>query len=631
MNETDSSIWKTSTLQQNRTMSSKKASSTQNNTLTTTFANINHHNNNTNLSNVVISGASASASVTAGSDSGGMVNSPRNKYFQTRHQPQTSRKIFNMPKRRLINLDTWTGSVSSITNDNAAFAQMYSDRWGIYNNQTYNIGYNDGNFTNVPTFNFDPLSSNVNNNHFGQDNGVGRSGFSASPRSPDNMQMDTATGGTTTMNPLNLSPRHFHHAGQQQQQQQITNSLSPQHSGVPATTSNNTQQSIDLNSFSMNHSPASSPFQQNPNSPIHQQHFQQQSQHHSQHNQQHLQQSQQHTQQQQSTFQQQIQQQQQQQQHIQQQQHMQQQQQMNSMDTTDIGILPLDVVDYVMELEDEKLSPNPRQQQQQQPHPQQQNVSETNTKQQTQNIHNFHNTNQEDTTTLRYTNTNNNNNSHNNTQNNTYTNMESPFQNRGGNSSSNNIEHATATKIEPPDNSTSLKDSNAELEFYRNFYNNNCNKIQQQQQQQQPQQQQHQQNTFTSALLCDNSQEDEAMMDDIGDINDFNIPSIRPTDGWAFNILHSNGGAVMGGGSEKCNSELVQATRPIEAGNVNASLMDSTVDHASSIRGEDDMKNIRIMVDTSVSHQSSITTKMKMETVEVEEIPKEIFDNNGDT
>ena len=109
-------------------MSSKKASSTQNNTLTTTIAKINQNHNNTSQSNAAVSGASASASVTAaGAASGGIVNSPRNKYFQMRHQPHSTSKIFNMPKRQLIDLDTWTGSVSSITNDNAAFAQMYSD------------------------------------------------------------------------------------------------------------------------------------------------------------------------------------------------------------------------------------------------------------------------------------------------------------------------------------------------------------------------------------------------------------------------------------------------------------------------------------------------------------------------
>ena len=637
-------------------MSSKKASSTQNNTLTTTIAKINQNHNNNSQSNAAVSGASASASVTAaGAASGGIVNSPRNKYFQMRHQPHSTSKIFNMPKRQLIDLDTWTGSVSSITNDNAAFAQMYSDRWGIYNNQTYNIGYNDGNFTNVPTFNFDPSSSSNTNL---QGSGPG-GGFS--PRSPADMQMDTGvmSGGST--NPLNLSPHHFHHGGQH-----ATNLTSPQHSGglnhtIATTTPSNTQQqSIDLNSFSMNHSPVHSPFQQQQhpnNSPIHQQHFQQQQQqqpqqqHHSQHSKQ-QQQHQNHQQQQQSPFQ------------IQNQKHIQQQQQqMNSMDITDIGILPLDVVDYVMELEDEKLSPNPQNQQPQYQHPQhrqpqhqqhlhsqqqqqqqrqQQNTSKTTTKQQAQNIHNFHITNQEVTTTFPYIAKDNNNSDNGGTQNNSHINMQSPFQNHRRDSSS-------LTKIEPPvtnidNNSTSAsRDSNAELEFYRNFYNNNCNKHQQQQHQQQQRQ-----NSFTSALLCDNNQEDEAMMD-IADINDFNIPSIRPTDGWAFDILHNNGGGVVMGESaaEKCSSELVQpSARPAEAANVNVNFINDTRNGivAGSV-GVDVgvVKNVKILNNTidGISEKSPTTlatttaATVKTETsaaaVEVEEIPKEIFDKNGDT
>ena len=537
-------------------MSSKKEStSSQKNTLTTTFANINNSNN----------------ANTAASAGGGSVNSPRNVFFHNRNPPHSSSKIFNMPKRQLIDLDTWTGSVSSITNDNAVFAQMYSDRWGIYNNQTYNIGYNDGNFTNVPTFNFEP---NL------QDHGGGGERFS--PRSP---VMDTTT------NPSNLSPRNFNGG-----QQQATN-LSPsstQHNMMFNNTaaSNDHQHCIDLNSFNMNTSPSSSPFQHNnhqqqqqqqqqhpSNSPIHrQQHPQQQQQHHlPQHHSQHIQQRLQTD----DTF-----------ANFQQQQH--QQQQMDSaisMETSNIGILPHDVVDYVMELEDEKLSPNP------------QKISEP-----TPSPSNFDNSqHQREETALGF-------NSSNNIQNNTYDDMQTQFHHTGikieqpgeetalGFNSSNSIQnntyddmqtqfHHTGTKIEQPGDKNHEK-----LDFYRNFYNNNCNFLQQQQ----------------NRHNC-NDNDDDAMMG-IAHINDFNIPSIRPVDGWTFDVF-----------VDRSSSDLVVATGDVPSHpRPDETRVPPTVPPTVKVEGEMTLLKINTV------ESSSKSTKMAA-VEEEEEIPKEIFDKNGDT
>ena len=92
-------------------------------------------------------------------------------------------------------------------------------------------------------------------------------------------------------------------------------------------------------------------------------------------------------------------------------------------------------------------------------------------------------------------------------------------------------------------------------------------------------------------------------MMDIADINDFNIPSIRPTDGWAFDILHNNGGVVVMGESaaEKCSSELVQpSARPAEAANVNVNFINDTRNGivAGSVGVDGVVKNVKILNNT---------------------------------
>ena len=98
--------------------------------------------------------------------------------------------------------------------------------------------------------------------------------------------------------------------------------------------------------------------------------------------------------------------------------------------------------------------------------------------------------------------------------------------------------------------------------------------------------------------------------------------------------------------AEKCSSELAQpSARPAEAANVNVNFINDTRNGivAGSVGVDGVVKNVKILSNTidGISEKSPTTlatttaATVKTETsaaaVEVEEIPKEIFDKNGDT
>uniref|UniRef100_A0A7M5UK75 Uncharacterized protein n=1 Tax=Clytia hemisphaerica TaxID=252671 RepID=A0A7M5UK75_9CNID len=176
---------------------------------------------------------------------GSAVNSPRNRLFQIRQQQtpvSSSSSIYNPPQRRVVNLDTWPNNAGSFDNNNAAMAQMYSSRWGVYDNTTFNIGYNDGGFSKLPPLNMNGIDNNsmdnLDHNQFSPKHTMMNNSPNMSPNNYMQQNMNNnpfTTVQTSNSNTLNDS---LFHQNQQQQQNLNTHNNQQQNHQISVTMQN---------------------------------------------------------------------------------------------------------------------------------------------------------------------------------------------------------------------------------------------------------------------------------------------------------------------------------------------------------------------------------------------------------